>query len=245
MSRLLACAGALTLALSTSAFAADMPARVAKAPAMVAAPMFNWTGFYVGLHAGYGWGDKTWSSGGFGSLDFDVDGFLGGGQIGADYQTGPLVWRAEADISATDIDGGRNLGPILSINTDIDWIATATLGLGVTNGPALFYVKGGAAWAGEDHRGSVIIIGSASASETRSGWVVGAGLEYMLASNWSAKLEYNYLDFGEDRVSLGGLPVDIEQEIHVVKFGVNYRFASGGKYPIGKTPAASPVVTKY
>jgi outer membrane immunogenic protein len=245
MARLLACAGALTIAFSTSAFAADMPRPVTKAPAMVTAPMFNWSGFYVGLHAGYGWGDKTWSAGGIGSVDFEVDGFLGGGQIGVDYQTGPLVWRAEADISATNIDGNRSIaGGLLSVRTEVDWMATATLGLGVTTGPALFYVKGGAAWADEEHRGSLLGL-TASAGETRSGWVVGAGLEYMLASNWSAKLEYNYLDFGEDRVSLGGLPVDIEQEIHVVKFGVNYRFATGGKAPVGKAPAAAPVVTKY
>src|SRR5690606_16838511 len=115
--------------------------------------------------------------------------------------------------------------------------------VGYASGPGLFYVKGGGAWADEDHLARTP--GVFRASETRSGWTVGLGYEYDFGSNWSAKLEYSYIDFGKERVTFspGAEFLDIDQDMHVVKWGLNYRFATG-KLPVGKTPPA-PVVTKY
>jgi outer membrane immunogenic protein len=193
-------------------------------------------------------GHKRWS-------DFaahDVNGFIGGGQLGVNYQTGAWVLGVEADLSSSDIDGSNTndacaLGPLGTCQTDVDWVATATVSAGPAWDRAVIYVKGGAAWARDKYRLSEPGAGvTGSGSETKFGWTAGVGVEYALAANWSAKLEYSYLDFGTDNVRfntvLGSSINEIEQHVHVVKFGINYRFATG-KYPVGKTPA--PVVTKY
>jgi outer membrane immunogenic protein len=112
-------------------------------------------------------------------------------------------------------------------------------------GPALFYVKGGWAWAHFEANTLSIntlnnaILNSVSGGETRNGWTVGGGVEYALAGSWSLKGEYNYLDFGTDRVTRSGATVtrfrDAETHVQVVKFGLNYRFGWGG----------TPVVARY
>lgn len=92
----------------------------------------------------------------------------------------------------------------------------------------LFYAKGGAAWANDEFLYSRAGF-AGGVGETRTGWTVGAGVEVGFAPNWSAKLEYNYMDFGNDRASFG--PTDafnIDQQMHVVKAGINYRFGWGG-----------------
>jgi outer membrane immunogenic protein len=99
----------------------------------------------------------------------------------------------------------------------------------------LGYVKGGAAWAHDTHRifniGIVPEVLDAAATVTRWGWMVGAGIEYGLAPNWSAKIEYDYMDFGTDRVTFtraAGAPfaLDVEQKVSLVKAGINYRFGA-------------------
>jgi outer membrane immunogenic protein len=151
--------------------------------------------------------------------------------------------------------------------TNIDRVATIAGRFGLVAGPGdrtLFYVKGGAAYAKDDFAATtnesvvncsvgvpagcldVNTNGALAASNTRWGWMVGAGLEFGLFDNWSAKVEYNYLDFGSDTVTLVGTEnrvqlgaglsetnavrrdVGIDQTMHVVKFGLNYRFSLFG-----------------
>jgi outer membrane immunogenic protein len=255
-------AAAASLLIATPTFAADLPVKAPRAAPAVAA-VYNWTGFYIGGHAGYGWGqtDSTILEDSFafpaGTVNTNkFDGFLAGGQVGANYQTGQWVFGVEADFSWSDINGDSihpaiNPVPRQSETTsEVNWVITLTGRLGITTGPALFYVKGGGAWADfESHSNTIntnngVITQTTSGGETRFGWTVGGGLEYALGANWSAKVEYNYLDFGTERVTRSGFnfandtPVTAERDadthLHIVKFGINYRFGAGG-----------PVVARY
>jgi outer membrane immunogenic protein len=243
---ILATCGLAALAAAAPAFAADLPARMpAKAPVMMESG-YNWTGFYIGAHVGYGWASKDWdqTNSSFGlPLDRSVtpsepQGFLGGGQIGINWQTGQFVFGIEGDASWTDANdcGARFASAANALFggcSQVNWYATATGRLGVATGPALFYVKGGAAFAGEEHSITFRnVVTTNVADDTRFGWTVGAGIEYGFAPNWSAKIEYNYMDFGNKSPSFCSAAgactaFNIDQTAQVALFGVNYRFSSG------------------
>jgi outer membrane immunogenic protein len=174
-----------------------------------------------------------------------MNGFLGGGQIGYNWQAGQWVYGLEADASFADIKGHGSCGPqgFLNCTTKVDGLATFAARLGFAVDHALIYAKGGGAWAhnklGVGNSGLVEApcagdpahtcpIAGGSISNDRWGWMFGAGIEYALAGNWSAKVEYNYLDFGNKDYVVADAPVlAVGQHIHLVKFGVNYRFAGG------------------
>jgi outer membrane immunogenic protein len=233
---------------SLPAAAADLPARpVYKAPVAPVA-LYDWSGFYFGGHIGGSWADKDWTQtfSSFGlALDRSatsaaVDGFLGGVQAGFNWQTGQWVWGIEGDWSWTSADGcsGHVVFTAYAGCSNVNWYGTVTGRVGYAWDRALLYVKGGAAFADEDHfitfRG---VQDTNNPGNTRTGWTVGAGLEYAVWNNWSVKLEYNYMDFGSDNHSFsylagGSAPGlverwDIDQQVHVVKLGVNYRFNWG------------------
>lgn len=233
----------ISLGGAHSVFAADLPAKApVRPPAFVAA--HNWSGFYIGGHVGYGWGSKEWTRiGGSGGEDgngsvrsFDPDGFLGGGQVGINYQVNQWVFGIEGEISWSDVGGGfagtNNNGPA-SWNTDINWIATLAGRIGYAFDRSLLYVKGGVAWADEDYThpatGGQLQAFNYTGSATRTGWLIGAGYEYAFGQNWSARLEYNYMDFGTKSITLNEVSgrfatFDVDQQLHAIKFGVNYRF---------------------
>lgn len=229
----------------SSAQAADIARPVYKAP--VAAPMFSWTGCYVGGHAGYGWGTSKFIDPVLGPFaDFDSDGGVVGGQIGCDYQTGAWVFGLEGQGSWANLDGS---GPdTLSVTGDtleskITSIWSATARLGYAWDQSLLYVKGG--WAGA--RGEFVGIAGTGAvfadvSSNFSGWTIGGGWEQMFAPNWSWKVEYMYMDLGSRDTStpdllLGGtFQQNTEMTAQTLKFGINYRFGGYGK---------SPVIAKY
>jgi outer membrane immunogenic protein len=236
---------------TANATAADL--RV-KAPANLAeARAYDWTGFYIGGHFGGDWvvEERTDSiTGVFGNLK--NSGPLGGGQAGYNVQVGAFVFGIQGAASWVDstVDNRANpLGNFCNINvacqSKINWIATATGRIGVTQGPALLYFTGGAAWVNARHGFALTLtpFETLSVTDTSAGWVIGGGLEYALGSfgwgNWSAMAEYNYLNFGhEKQVYPSGIalvvtnPVDEKLTMHVVKAGINYRF--GG-----------PAVAKY
>ncbi len=168
------------LALATPAFAADMPSRGPVYKAAPAATLFNWTGFYIGAHGGYGWGD-------FGGAS--PEGGFGGGQIGVNYQFAPnWVWGVEADVSGSGVKDDF-LGA--SVKTDV--FGTARLRLGYTVDRTMIYGTGGLAWADTKLNDGLV-----SNSQTNFGWTIGGGLEYAFAPNWTAKVEYLYADYGRD-----------------------------------------------
>jgi outer membrane immunogenic protein len=236
-----------------SALAADMPVK-----ALVPAPAFiDWSGVYIGVHAGYG-GMKDYGS----QADFVARGFLGGGQIGINKQISSFVFGLELDGSWADIKGSQSIslgGPIAGVQANVtaaskvDGLATFAGRAGMAADRWFVFAKAGIAVAHEDH--SIAInqslpstqLVTASGSETRVLPMLGFGAEYALDGNWSIKGEYDYFHAGNRNVRVVGsqtlgavtTPVaadlPIEQALHVVKLGVNYRF--GG---IGVDPAYTP-----
>ena len=241
MKKLLVGASLLLALGNVSANAADLPSRIpTKAPPI--ATFFDWTGFYIGAHAGYGWASAEYSdpvtTPGW-SLNNKINGGLLGGQFGYNIQFGNIVLGAEGEVSWADIKGNTtDVGAFAGdlYNTKIKWLATGTGRIGFAADRALIYAKGGIAWADTEYNYQAVGFGPTQGSSTRVGWTVGAGVEYALAANWSAKVEYDYLDFGSRSVDLlplsDGFRADIDQQVHTVKIGVNYRF--GG-----------PIVARY
>lgn len=237
---------ALTAALQPAA-AADLPVAY-RAPQNYV--IFTWTGFYLGAHGGGGWGRKDATIAPFlsgGALigppgtNMDVSGGLAGGQIGANYQEGSWVLGVETDASWADLTSNANcaigiVGVAANCSAKVNALGTFAGRLGFALDRVLLYGKGGAAFANDKYE--INTISALRANETRWGWTVGAGIEYAFADSWSAKIEYNYLDFGtrdlrfSDAAVLLSLDVNIREHIHVAKVGINYRF---GWAPVGVT----------
>jgi outer membrane immunogenic protein len=220
----------VALGATVPALAADLPARTyTKAPPAYAAPIYNWTGFYIGGHLGGAFAGDN-------SLTGSNGRFLGGVQGGADYQFAPSwVIGVEAQYSWLASNNSGRLFPLGTLVTsNNDQLGSVTGRLGYTWGPALLYAKGGFAWKDGNNlgvsRGGVPVAFTTDGNH-RDGYTVGAGLEYMFAPSWSAKVEYQYYNFGSTTFTSG--PADIvgvrfHDDEHTVKAGVNYRFNWGG-----------------
>jgi outer membrane immunogenic protein len=214
------------VAFAAPALAADLaPRPYTKAPAPVYAPVYNWTGFYLGAHVGGAFGSDN-------NLFNNSNGhFLGGVQGGFDYQVSPnWVIGAEAQYSWLSGDSYAAVFGPWAITQRQNGLGSVTGRLGYTWGPGLLYVKGGYAFS--DTKTEVLLAGVPVAGivhDSKDGWTIGAGLEYMFAPNWSAKVEYQYYDLGTSRIgnNLVGF-ADFKHEQHTVKAGINYRFNVGG-----------------
>jgi outer membrane immunogenic protein len=223
-------AAVASFGMAQAASAADLPARpVYKAPVM--APAFSWTGFYLGPHIGGAWSTSDWSFPGFGTeASIDSSGFIYGGQVGWNYQfSNRIVIGIEGDFTGTTLDDsvtGCFATAGATCTSKVDWTALLTGRLGYAFDRSLLYVKGGGAWAKFKYETTDPVLGFDSASETRSGWTIGGGWEYAFLPNWSAKVEYNFLDFGDDNVNFATFNENIKNEIHQVKVGLNYRFGT-------------------
>lgn len=180
---------------------------------------FSWAGFYIGVHAGYGWSSIEWQEGAFvGS--HDGEGGLAGGQIGFNLQFGRLVYGLEADAAASLIEGGSILS---SHSLERLYSARARLGLASADNRWLYYVTGGAAWADVDYASA----GFGGHSDTHFGWVAGAGIERALTPNLTARLEYLYYDFDSldaPAGALGGGVAELDPSLHTIRLGLNYKF---------------------
>lgn len=211
---------------TASGLAADLAARpYTKAPAVVSAA-YNWTGFYIGVMGGYGWSDSVTIAGFTTGTDEITGGFVGG-TIGYNWQgASPFVFGLEADGAWSDISYSETAAGT-TFEDEIRSFGSVTGRLGYAVDTALFYVKGGYAWA--DNRMSVTnnVLGTLfSESNFHSGWTVGGGLEYAFAPNWSGKVEYMYASY-QDETYLGALVapgVGVGFDVHTVKGGINYRF---------------------
>jgi outer membrane immunogenic protein len=238
---LLATVALVAIGATAPALAADLGARTyTKAPAYAPAPVYNWTGFYIGGHLGGAFNGSSGFSGAGVINSGDDARFLGGVQIGADYQFAPSwVVGIEAQYSWLGSNNRTTTFPtvpVAAFTYNERGLGSVTGRLGYTWGPALLYVKGGYAYS--DNSQSLTIGGAAVAiTGTRhDGYTVGAGLEYMFAPSWSAKVEYQYYDFGTTTFAAAPLAAfgSARYDDHTVKAGLNYRFNWGG-----------PVVAKY
>lgn len=219
-------ASAAILALSTATQAADLGSVRAPIAGTVASPVFNWTGFYLGGHLGASFPSVRYTVPGF-SGGISSTGFMGGGQIGFNYQINQFVLGAEADLSGTTASRTfRNIllvGDATRISNPL--LASVRARAGVAVDRVLFYATGGLGFGTATARYTAGGF-AAAASSTRTGWTLGGGVEYAFAPNWTAKVEYLYYNFGTVRNSL--LPGDRTTfDVHTVKVGVNYLFSTG------------------
>jgi len=266
----------VALNASSSALAADMPI---KAPIVRAAP-YSWSGFYIGGHVGYAWGDFDFRDpyiklnqpvlslpglilGVPLERSFDGSSFLGGVQGGVNAQFGSVVVGAEADVSWMNVHGSfrstsSQFGGLITtsegVSAKLDWLATLRARLGWAFDSFLVYGTGGVAFGGVDAAGDITLTTTipipggtlalaTSDHRTHVGWTAGAGIEGMITSNLSAKLEYLYTDLGwlkhEGPVAVGGtlaalIPPglsiagggDFKVVVQTIKLGINYRFGA-------------------
>ena len=206
-------------ALAGTAAAADLPPAPApyyKAP--VLAPAYNWSGFYIGINGGGGWGGSSWTTTG----GRDISGGLVGGTIGYNYQIGQAVLGVEGDIDWADINGTTTAFCPLGCKTSDTWLSTVRARLGYAADRFMPYVTGGAAFG--DIRATTP--GLPGATSTNAGWTLGGGIEFAIAGHWTAKAEYLYVDLGSFNCGLacGAVVDNVSFHTNLLRAGINYRF---------------------
>lgn len=229
-------AGAVALLACGSAMAADLPQRTeAPPPVPVAAPIFTWTGFYVGGNVGWGavhsdrvglrFNGVPVAPNNFGKAN--GTGVLGGVQAGYNWQVNSLVFGVEADIQAAGINKSVIGAGGVATRAKVNWFGTVRGRLGYAFDRTLLYATGGLAYTNIGYRmaapGPGLLINS---NTTRWGWTVGGGVEDAFTRNWSAKLEYLYVNSGKYRATGfngGTWSTTPSQDFHVVRAGLNYR----------------------
>jgi outer membrane immunogenic protein len=217
-----------------------------------AEPVADWTGFYAGIHAGWGWGDadfKTTDSDFTGTViddgfSTDVDGPVAGGQIGLNWQINQFLLGIEADASWSSIDGDLRIDDIdppsdyyFIAQTDVEWLASIRGRAGVVWDAVLLYATGGIAFAGLDvdaktEYGGEPAYFNDSESETLTGWVLGGGIEAKLAENVTGRIEFLHYEFDDGDFTLNFHPnpeayfldLDSELSLNVIRAGVNILF---------------------
>ena len=258
--------GGLALAgMTFSASAADI---VRPAPPVVAPPVvYNWSGFYIGGNVGGKWADQDGDIFldqvvGFTPLDLlafgnggkDETAFVGGGQIGYNWQAGAWVFGIEGDFQGTTLERTFAAGPGVpvpflpgdTISVSNDWQASIRGRIGYAWDRLLVYATGGVAFANLEATVALVPVGGvpglfASASDTLTGWTVGGGIELALWDNWSLGVEYRFSSFDAGDFALGNIPITLittaplrssfDLETHEVTARVNYRFSWGA--PVG------------
>jgi outer membrane immunogenic protein len=235
-------ASLVALGAAAPASAADLAARpYTKAPPMMAA-IYDWSGFYIGLNGGGATSHNCWDLVGGGGAEgcHDATGGTVGGQIGYRWQTGPVVFGVEAQGNWAEFKGD-NVSAVFAPDrnrTKIDAFGLFTGQIGYAWNNVLLYAKGGAAVT--DNKYDIISgVGGgvlASTSNTRWGGVVGAGIEYGFAPNWSVGFEYDHMFMDRQNVTFVGAAFvqtdSIKQDVDLFTARVNYKF--GG-----------PVIAKY
>jgi len=258
---LLAATAVIGFAAINAASAADL---ALKAPPPPPAPVFSWTGWYAGLNLGGSFGragDTTTFGVGptvLSSTSSRLDGVIGGGQIGYNWQASNWLFGLEADIQGSSERGTATssagvagfcgviaLFPCTTTGTLVDqeklpWFGTVRGRVGVLASPTwLFYATGGLAYGEIKSNESLTVAGGPFAggaiansfSTTRAGWTAGGGVEGVISGNWTAKLEYLYMDYGKINNTFAGVvplftPINLSTHVtdNVVRAGVNYHF---------------------
>jgi outer membrane immunogenic protein len=229
-----------------AASAADLPAATySKAPTIVD-PAYDWTGFYVGVEGGGGWSrdQRTYlapnpPNGAL--INERLAGGLAGGLIGYNWQLPgkQFLLGIEGSFDWADINGSTPCpNPAFACGEKLKQLYSGTGRIGYIWGDALLYAKGGYAWTETDYHSTFLAFPGpfdGGGNVSREGWVVGGGLEYMFARGWSAKVEYDYYDFGSKTAATdsGGefhLFTDKDSKLtaQTLKVGVDYHFGWGG-----------------
>lgn len=207
-----------------TASAADL-ARRAPPPPMKAPPpayVFTWTGFYIGVNGGYGFGKSKWTDL---TSAFDVKGGMAGGTLGYNWQYGQFVYGVEGDGDWSAMRGTADptaCGP--TCRTRSDFLSTVRGRVGIAMDRFMPYATGGVAIG---NLRADVLPGFDGVDQTRTGWTAGGGGEYAFAPNWSVKAEYLFVNLGKTGCStVCGLAAgnNVGFTSNVVRGGINYHF---------------------
>ncbi len=193
-------------------------------------PVATWTSFYAGGNIGYGWarGTSTGTIGGVTTtVSGDLDGVVGGGQLGLNAQFGAWVLGIESDIQLSGQKfsvSGVSGGVAFTETHKIPWFGTTRARAGFTADRMLIYATAGVGYGEVESTITIAGTGTATASSVRIGWAAGAGVEGLITPAWSWKVEYLYFDTGNFTQTVLGIPFRVRAKDNIVRFGVNYRF---------------------
>ncbi len=218
------------LAAAGGAQAADLPT---KAPAYVPAPVpFIWEGFYLGVNVGAAWQHSDVANYPGYSANVAGSSFIGGGQIGYNWQHGNIVYGVEADIQGLSGSANASFGSAVpankSVDTKIRWLSTVRGRAGLVVGDTMAYATGGVAFGGV--RNELNNLGgntNKSESKTRVGWVIGGGVEHMWTRNWTVGLEGLFVDLGNSTANGSASPgktTKFTNQAVIGRLKLNYKF---------------------
>lgn len=200
--------------LMGAANAADMQRRAAMpTKAVPYVQMYNWTGGYVGINGGYGFGNSDFSAA---PGSFDTKGGMVGGTVGYNWQAGQTVFGLEGDLDWSNVRGSATCAAGTVCETRNNWLGTARGRIGYAFDRFMPYVTGGLAVGGVKNS----ITGLGESSTTKAGYTLGGGVEAALTGPWTAKVEYLYTDLGRTSAPVG----DVRSKTNTVRAGLNYRF---------------------
>ena len=226
-------AGALAFAAAGPALAADLPQPAPPPQAPVAyvptvAPVYNWGGIYFGVNGGYGFGSSEQSNPGVSTGNFNVSGFLAGGTVGANFQTDAFVFGLEGDFDGSWLEGNSGAancvsgGVAVQCETKNSWLGTVRARVGYAADRVLFYGTAGGAF-GNIEQGAQNAPNSSFASASKAGWTAGAGVEAAFADNWTARVEYLFVDLSD--ATFNGPPATtVKLDASLIRLGVDYKF---------------------
>jgi outer membrane immunogenic protein len=220
------------LMVPMAASAADISMKTPPAAVPVDAPRtFSWTGFYIGGSVGGGWASSNIADTLFGlSASRNHSGFIGGSQVGFNYQFNSFVLSAEGDFSATGNSLVVPLGGTLALqgSANTQWLTMFAARFGVAVDHLLLYGKAGGGWAENNATiTSLVTSASVSASNTNTGWLVGGGIEWAFLPNWSTKIEYDYVTLRGWTFTSVLFPADafvVNRNVQMATIGLNYKF---------------------
>jgi outer membrane immunogenic protein len=229
MQRQLIAGFALGLLAVVPAMAADMRAAPVYTKAPMMAPVFSWTGCYIGGNVGGLWAKKDWTSlAGAGESSVDISSWLAGGQVGCNYQVSAWVFGIQGDYDWSNASATATDALFLATTdqTKIKSLASVTGRVGYSWDRFLGYVKGGGAWEKDEY--SVFSgLAISTASETRTGWTIGVGGEYAFTDWLTGFVEYDYYDFGTKSASFTGTfltpAISVKETKSVAKAGINFK----------------------
>jgi outer membrane immunogenic protein len=222
---------ALSIVAAGPAVAADLPQAVPPAPQAptmyvpVVAPVYNWGGFYFGINGGYGLGSSDWTGGAASSGSFDTSGFIVGGTAGSNYQFDAFVFGLETDLDYAPISGSGPGGFCVNCTTSSTWLGTTRARLGYAEDRVLFYGTVGAAYGDVTATANGV-----SNSSTEFGWTAGGGVEAAFADNWTARIEYLFVDLRDSSCTTacgtgGGFsPQSVSFDESLIRAGVDFKF---------------------
>jgi outer membrane immunogenic protein len=214
-----------TVGAAATALAADLPPPApvpARAPAVYVppAPVYNWNGLYFGVNGGWAFGKSKWSVASSTTGDFNVNGGLVGATLGANWQVDAWVLGLEGDFDGQWLDGKSSVCLPVNCETKSNWLATLRGRFGYAADRVLIYATGGGAFANIAANTSTTF-----QSQSKGGWTAGAGLEAAFAENWTARVEYLFVDLQNASFTpVPAVPITVKLNENLIRVGVDYKF---------------------